>query len=186
MPDAASWEEVSRTVFWDRAVTLSRWRAQVAAGHPSYLPASIHRLSPRVFARFYGRARFVRDWPTLKAALPPEDWRAAGRFDLAWSDAIDGGWLVKPGPAFWALPARRRAFLLQIGHTPGISIAAAARALAMPYRRAHDHARALMAAGFLRGRLDPRSTRRRWFLWPDDPLRPAGTPLWLPREEPRF
>lgn len=184
-----SWDEVSRTVFWDRAVALSCWRAQVAAGHPSYLPASVHRMHPRVFARFYGRERFLRDWPALKAALSPEDWRAAGRFDLAWSHAMGGGWLVKPGPAFWSLPPKRRAFLLQVGRTPGISIYAAAQALGIPYRRAHDHAHALMALGFLRGgqqamrpampspcggRLDTHRARRRWILWPDDPLQPTG------------
>ncbi len=173
-PETPSWEEVSRTVFWDRAVALSSWRDRVAAGHPSYLPASIHRMSPRVFARFYGPARFLRDWPILKAVLPPEDWRAAGRFDVAWSHAIGGGWLVRPGPAFWSLPARRRAFLLQVGRTPGISIYAAARALAIPYRRAHDHAHALMAAGLLHGRLDNARPRRHWTLWPDDPRRTLG------------
>lgn len=167
-----SWDEVCHTVFWDRDVPLSRWRTQVAAGHPSYLPASLHRLSPRVFVRFYGRNRFIQDWPVLKATLSPEDWRTAGRFDLAWSQAIGGGWLVKPGPTFWSLPTPRRAFLLQLGRTPGLSITAAAQSLRLPYRQAHDHAYALMAAGFLQGRLMTQGASRRWSLWPRDPLQP--------------
>jgi len=151
--DRDSWETVSRRVFWDRCVSLPQWRNQVAAGHRSYLPDSLVGMTPAEFVWFYGLSRFQKDWPSLRAALPAERLWQAGRFDVAWSQSVGGGWNLRPTPDFWTMPTKRRAFLIQVAKTPGISIYAAAKALGLQYRRAHDHAVSLQASGTIRARL---------------------------------
>ena len=137
---SASWESISKKVFWDRDVALERWRERVAQGHHSYLPTSVATMAPAEFVRFYGLAEFKRDWPTMRALLPADAMRHTGVFDLAWSVAVGGGWNLKPTQDFLALPEKRRAFLTHVARYPGKSIYEIARQLGLQYRRAHDHA----------------------------------------------
>ena len=144
---SASWECISKKVFWDRDVALERWRERVAQGHHSYLPASIATMTPAEFVRFYGLAEFKRDWPTMRALLPADTMQHTGIFDLVWSVAVGGGWNLKPTQDFLALPEKRRAFLTHVARYPGKSIDEIARQLGLQYRRAQDHASWLTKAG---------------------------------------
>lgn len=135
-----SWETVSKKVFWDRDVPLERWRVGVASGHRSYLPDSISTMTPAVFIRFYGLDGFKRGWPAMRAALPAETLCYAGVYDLAWSQAVGGGWNLKPTADWDEMPERCRSFLTQVAKIPGQSIYEVAKNLGMQYRRAHDHA----------------------------------------------
>ena len=135
-----TWESISKKVFWDRDVTLERWREKVVRGHRFYLPDSIAIMSPAEFVRFYGLPEFKRDWPAMRAQLPPATVQHIGVFDLAWSVAIGGGWNLRPTPDFLAMPEKRRAFLTQVAKDPGKSTYEIAKQLGLQYRGAHDHA----------------------------------------------
>jgi hypothetical protein len=141
------WSTISKKVFWDRDVSLARWRQGVAVGHRSYLPASIATMTPSQFIQFYGRQNFKLGWPALRAMLPDDTLKHAPVFDLAWSQAAGGGWNLIPAPDYYDLPEKRRAFLTQIAKTPGKSIYQIAKDLGIQYRRAHDHAVWLAQAG---------------------------------------
>ena len=145
-----TWDTLSKKAFWDRDVALERWRERVAAAHRSYLPDSIATMSPVEFVRFYGLENFKRDWPTLRAALPKETLKFASVFDVAWSHAVGGGWNLVPTSDYYAMAAKRRAFLTEIARAPGKSIYEVAKNLGMQYRRAHDHASSLIEAGKIR------------------------------------
>ena len=145
-----TWATLSKKVFWDRDVALDRWRARVAAGHRSYLPDSIATMTPVEFVRFYGLDHFKRDWPLLRAALPKQTLKSASVFDVAWSHAVGGGWNLVPAADYHAMAAKRRAFLTEVARVPGKSIYEVAKNLGMQYRRAHDHAKCLIAVGKIR------------------------------------
>ena len=145
-----TWAVLSKKVFWDRDVALERWRERVAAAHRSYLPDSIATLTPVEFVRFYGLDNFKRDWPMLRAALPKVTLKFASVFDVAWSHAVGGGWNLVPAADYYAMPAKRRAFLTEVARVPGKSIYEVAKNLGMQYRRAHDHASTLIEAGKIR------------------------------------
>lgn len=144
------WAALSKKVFWDRDVALERWRERVAAAHRSYLPDSIGTMTPVEFVRFYGLDNFKRDWPALRAALPQETLKFASVFDVAWSHAVGGGWNLVPAADYYAMAAKRRAFLIEVARAPGRSIYEVAKSLGMQYRRAHDHASSLIEAGKIR------------------------------------
>ena len=145
-----AWATLSKKVFWDRDVALERWRERVAVGHRSYLPDSIATLTPVEFVRFYGLDNFKRDWPILRAALPKETLKFASVFDVAWSHAVGGGWNLVPAADYYAMAAKRRAFLTEVARAPGKSIYEVAKNLGMQYRRAHDHASSLIEGGKIR------------------------------------
>ena len=145
-----TWAVLSKKVFWDRDVALQRWRERVAAEHRSYLPDSIATMTPVEFVQFYGLDNFKRDWPMLRAALPQETLKFASVFDVAWSHTVGGGWNLVPAADYYAMAAKRRAFLTEIARVPGRSIYEVAKGLGMQYRRAHDHASGLIEAGKIR------------------------------------
>lgn len=145
-----SWEVVSKKVYWDRDVPLERWREKISAGHRSYLPDAVSTMTPAEFIHFYGISNFRQDWPRIRAKLPRETIKYAGVFDLAWSQAVGGGWNLRPTEDFFSMPLKRRTFLIQVARTPGMSIYAVAKSLGLQYRRAHDHATRLLADGKIR------------------------------------
>ncbi len=173
--DDDNWATLSRKVFWDRAVPLAKWRAGVSAGHRSYLPDSISVMTPAQFVRHYGKRAFVRDWPRLRAALPQEALRHAPRFDLAWSRAAGGGFNLWPVPDFHLLSGKRRLFLVSVAKTPGQSIYEMANTLGVQYRRAHDHATSLIAAGKIRAVDAVQNGRRKKILYPAYPKPTASS-----------
>jgi hypothetical protein len=145
-----TWETLSKKVYWDRDVPLERWREGVSVGHRSYLPDAVSTMTPAEFVRFYGLSKFKRDWPALRAKLPDKTARYAPIFDLAWSQAIGGGWNLRPTEGFFSMPERRRDFLTQVACAPGMSIYEVAKSLGLQYRRAHDHAASLLKEGKIR------------------------------------
>ncbi|MBI5900532.1 MAG: hypothetical protein HZB40_15040 [Rhodocyclales bacterium] len=151
MADGKSWEEVSRKAYWDRSVQLEKWREEISAGHRSYLPGAVSGMSVSEFVHFFGKERFIADWPRLRALLPGKIASKAGVYDLAWSKLAGGGWNLRPTPDFNAMAARRRQFLVAVARTPGKSIYEVAKSLGMQYRRAHEHAVNLIRDGKLRG-----------------------------------
>lgn len=164
-PDDAPWEEVARSVFWSRDVPLEKWREGILAGHRSYLPDSIKRMSPTNFVRFLGRAAFREHWPHIRQCVPPELSKSAGPLDYLWSWLESGTFNLKPESVFMRWPGRRREIYDQVVHHPGISIYAAAKAANVPYRRAHDHVRALMDEGLVRAK-EGHGPRRAQHLYP--------------------
>ena len=162
----ASWETLSKKVYWDREVPLARWREKISAGHPSYLPAAVATMTPAEFIRFYGLAKFKRRWPGMRANLPRGTVKYAPVFDLAWSQATGGGWNLRPTADYFAMPQRRRDFLTQVARTPGMSIYAVAKTLGLQYRRAHDHASQLITEGKIRAVETLERGRRKLQLFP--------------------
>ncbi len=147
-----SWESVSRKAYWDRDVSLEKWKEKVSQSHRSYLPDAVVGMDVTEFMRFYGVQPFIQDWPALRAHLPALVVGKAGLYDLAWSRLVCGGWNLKPCSDFNAMPKRKRQFLISVAQMPGRSIYQVAKSLDMQYRRAHDHARQLMQEGKLRGK----------------------------------
>ena len=145
------WESVSKKTYWDRTVAVNDWRIGVKAGHRSYLPDAIIWMTAREFIFFYGIEPFKADWPRLRALLPQTALKKSGTYDIAWSYLYSGGWNLKPTPDFFSMPERRRAFLVAACKAPGLNIYAIGKSLGMQYRRAHDHAKTLIAQGKLRG-----------------------------------
>ena len=142
-----NWDALSQKVYWDRRVSLQAWRKGIAKASASYLPQTLGRMSAIEFVHFYSLAAFKNDWPRLRASLTETAMAYAGTFDLAWSQAVGGGWNLKPTPDVLALPDKRRAFLTQVACTPGKSIYQIAKELGLQYRRAHQHAQVLTQAG---------------------------------------
>lgn len=157
-PRDAPWAEVARQVFWSREVDLATWRAGILAGHRSYLPDSVKRMSTWNFVRFLGRRTFEEKWPEIRKALDP-GLPDVARLDLAWSYAMTGTFNMRPESAFASLPGRRREILDAIVHHQGASIYEIAKIAQVPYRRAHDHVSALIAQGLVRKRMDARGPR---------------------------
>lgn len=160
------WDIVSKKVYWDREVALEKWREMVHLGHRSYLPDAITTMDVVEFLHFYGAKRFVEDWPTLRSALPGSAMPRAGTYDLAWSRLAGGGWNLKPSQDFLSLPKRRKQFMIQVARSPGKSIYELAKSLGMQYRRAHEHAEALLKAGKLRDEETVENGHRKRKLYP--------------------
>lgn len=161
-----SWEVVSKKVYWDRDIPLEKWRDKVSTGHPSYLPDAVTRMEVSEFTHFYGFRKFIRDWPFLRAKLPESAVRKVGVYDIAWSWLAGGGWNLRPFPDFYAMPERRRQFLVAVAKIPGRSIYEVAKSLGMQYRRAHEHAVNLIRAGKIRGKNVVEDGRRKTKLYP--------------------
>jgi hypothetical protein len=151
-PDDEPWESAARSVFWSRAVPLQKWRAGVLAGHRSYLPDSIRYMSSRNFVRFLGRETFVDQWPRIRQHVPRELAPEAAPLDALWSWHKSGTFKLRPESALAQWPGRRREMFNQVVQEPGISIYRAAKQADMPYRRAYDHAQAMIEQGLLRAR----------------------------------
>jgi hypothetical protein len=166
MQKTATWEAVSKKAYWDRDVSLEKWRDRVSAGHPSYLPDAVAGMNVSEFVHFYGAKKFVSDWPLLRAHLPGEIARKAGVYDLAWSRLAGGGWNLRPSPDLNAMPERRRQFMVAVAKTPGSNIYELAKLLGMQYRRAHEHAVNLMQAGKVRGKQVVEGGRSKTRLYP--------------------
>lgn len=163
---AREWPALARRVFWDREVPLQTWRERVREGHRSYLPDSVSRMTPAEFVKFYGSAEFASDWPAMREQLPAQALAKAPIHDVAWSRLNGGGWNLKPRPGFAGLPARRKMFLTEAARDPGRSIYEYAKALGLQYRRAHDHAQALLAQGWIKRRDVVEAGRRKARLYP--------------------
>ena len=161
-----AWSAASKRAYWDRDVPLDRWRQKTAQGHRSYLPDAVAALAPADFAYFYGIEEFKHDWPRLRAMLPASHLRHAPLYDLTWSQWVGHSWNLRPSEAFWSLPPRRRAFLVQAMKAPGQNVYQVAQALGMQYRRAHDHAVDLIQKGLIQGREATANGRRRLDLLP--------------------
>ena len=82
---SSTWDAVSKRVYWDRKVSLDRWKDRISIGHRSYLPDAITTMTPVEFIRFYGLSDFRRDWPAIRAKLQGDARKCAAMFDLAWS-----------------------------------------------------------------------------------------------------
>ena len=161
-----SWKAVSKKAYWDRDVNLDNWRERVALGHRSYLPDAIIAMHAKEFLHFYGVKPFAQDWPRLRAQLPPNIANRVALHDVFWSQLVGGGYNLKPTPDFYQMPKRRREFLISVAKHPGKSIYEIAKRLDMQYRRAHDHASALIEAGRIRGRAFFEGGRRKIKLYP--------------------
>ena len=164
--EAQAWESISKKVYWDRAVSLDVWREQMPQAHRSYLPQAVQRMRVREFIYFYGKEAFVRDWPRLKAALPEEVARGSGMYDITWSQLAGGSFNLRPVPQFYELASRQREFLVEAMRAPGSSIYQIAKRLSMQYRRAHDHAQALIALGIVRDKSLNDGKRKQRLLYP--------------------
>jgi hypothetical protein len=163
---AQAWETISKKVYWDRDVPLALWRERVSEAHHSYLPEAVRRMPVREFIYFYGKDRFVLDWPRLRAALPPDIASRCGMYDIFWSQLAGGGLNLRPVPQFYELATRQREFLVEAMRVPGSSIYQIAKRLGMQYRRAHDHAQALIAQGIVRDKAIDSGLRRQRLLYP--------------------
>lgn len=161
-----SWDAVSKKVYWDRDVTLDKWREMVHAGHRSYLPDAIATMDVTEFVHFYGAKRFVQDWPTLRCALQGPAAQRASTYDLAWSRLAGGGWNLRPVKDFHDMPKRRKQFMAQVALSPGQSIYELAQSLGMQYRRAHEHAQTLINEGKLRDQETVENGRHKRKLFP--------------------
>ena len=82
---SSTWDAVSKRVYWDRKVSLDRWKDRISIGHRSYLPDAITTMTPVEFIRFYGLSDFRRDWLAIRAKLQGDARKCAVMFDLAWS-----------------------------------------------------------------------------------------------------
>jgi hypothetical protein len=165
-PAIEPWDVVSKKAYWDRDVDLHKWRDRIAIGHRSYLPDAVTAMHPREFIHFYGRQPFVSAWPKLRAMLPEQVARQCGLYDVFWSQLAGGGYNLKPLPDFYALPTRRHEFLTAVARTPGKSIYEIGKSLGLQYRRAHDHAVALMHDKRIKGRAVMDGNRRKIKLYP--------------------
>ena len=179
-PAIEPWEVISKKAYWDRDVNLSKWRERIAIGHRSYLPDAIKAMHPNEFIHFYGREAFVMDWPRLRTLLPQNVLPYCPFYDVFWSQLAGGGYNLKPYPDYYLLPKRRREFLTTVAKVPGKSIYEIAKLLGMQYRRAYDHAMALMQEGRIKGREVFEGNRRKTKLYPtsaigDLGIRPRGT-----------
>lgn len=118
-------------------------------------------MSPTNFVRFLGREAFREHWPQIRQHVAPEQ-PGRGPLDLLWSWLKTGTLNLKLESVFVRWPGRRREIYDQVVHHPGISIYEAAKLAEVPYRRAHDHVKALMDEGLIRARdgSGPRRTRR--------------------------
>jgi hypothetical protein len=126
----------------------------------------VQRMRVREFVYFYGKAAFVRDWPRLKAALPEDMARSSGMYDMAWSQLAGGSFNLRPVPQFDELASKQREFLVEAMRAPGSSIYQIAKRLGMQYRRAHDHAQALIAQGIVRDKPVTDGKRKQRLLYP--------------------
>ena len=158
-PNDAPWSQVARLVFWSRDIDQTTWREGVLAAHPSYLPASVKRMSTWNFIRFLGRKRFIDAWPELRKSLDTGSPDRA-RLDAAWSYAASGTFNLPPESAHAAFPGRRREVFDAIVHHQGASIYDIAKIAQVPYRRAHGHVAALIEQDLVRKRMDERGPRR--------------------------
>ena len=161
-PDDAAWEVVARAVFWNRDVALSTWRERILAGHKSYLPDSVARMSTKNFIRFLGRGKFLQCWPQIRTFLTPG---ASGlsRLDEAWSFMTTGTFNMPPEAALVSWPGRCKDVYDAIVHHQGASIYGVAVAAGVPYRRAHNHVQNMERQGLVRSFIDrtgPRPRRR--------------------------
>lgn len=161
-----TWESVSKKVYWDRDIPLEKWKDRISVGHHSYLPDAVTGMKVSEFVHFYGVKKFIRDWPVLRAKLPEKTVRKVALYDMAWSNLAGGGWNLRPTPDYFAMPERRRQFMVAIAKTPGRSIYEIAKALDMQYRRAHEHAINLILSGKVRGKDVKESGRRKTKLYP--------------------
>jgi hypothetical protein len=165
-PGIEPWEVVSRKAYWDRDVDLTKWRDRIATGHRSYLPDAIKALHPKEFIHFYGSKAFVRDWPRLRALVPDSVQAYCPFYDLFWSQLAGGGYNLKPYEDYHRMPKRRREFLTAVARHPGKNIYEVAQLLDLQYRRAHDHAMALIHLGRIKGRTVMEGKRRKTKLYP--------------------
>lgn len=163
---AQAWEKISKRVYWDRDVPLALWRERVGQAHRSYLPEAVKRMHVREFIYFYGKDAFVLDWPRLKAALPLDIASSSGMYDIFWSQLAGGSFNLRPVPQFYDLAAKQREFLIEAMRMPGSSIYQIAKRLGMQYRRAHDHAQALIAQGIVRDKAMDNGMRKQRLLYP--------------------
>ena len=161
-----AWETVSKKAYWDRDVPLDKWREMISKGHRSYLPDAVICLTAAEFIRFYGVERFVKNWPVLRALLLEKAAVKTGFYDIVWSRLAGGGWNLRPFPDFNDMPEGRRRFLVAAVRAPGKCIYEVAKALGMPYRRAHEHAVKLIGEGKLRGAAVMEGGRRKTKLYP--------------------
>lgn len=163
---AQAWEAISKKIYWDRDVPLALWRERVSEAHRSYLPEAVRRMHAREFIYFYGKDAFALDWPRLKAALPKDILSGSGMYDLAWSQLAGGSFNLRPVPQFYILAVRQREFLIEAMRVPGSSIYQIAKRLGMQYRRAHDHAQALVVQGIVRDKAMDNGSRKQRLLYP--------------------
>jgi hypothetical protein len=163
------WAEVSKRVYWDRAVELADWQVKVAQAHRSYLPQALQTLSAKDFAALYGRENFCADWPRLKAQaqkMQPELARVFPLYDLLWSRSVEAGVNLRPHLWWYELPKREKEFLRCVSREPGQSIYKTAKDLGLQYRRAHDYAQDLMARGLVFVRSEISNNRVQSRLYP--------------------
>lgn len=162
----ALWDASYKQAFWDRNVQYDDWKVHVIEGHPSYLPQSVTRLPVRTFIALLGQDAFIAHWPRLRGLLPAGSRRQWASYDMAWSQLVSGTFNVQPLTAWFDLSRRERAFLLGVAQQPGEGIYQVGKRLGMQYRRAHDHAKALISAGFIRVRTDRVKNRTVHRLYP--------------------
>jgi hypothetical protein len=162
----ASWEVVSKKAYWDRNVSLEKWREKVIEGHMSYLPDAVATLSPLEFIHFLGANEFKLNWVKMRAKLPLGFLKHTGVYDIVWSKLISGGWNLAPSADFYNLPKRKRAFLIEVAKTQGKSIYEIAKTLNMQYRRAHDNAKSLIQSNKIKSIEVVENGHRKFKLYP--------------------
>lgn len=160
---SADWATVSVAAFWDRTVALEDWREGFLAGSLSYVPQTLKGIHPRQAIGLLGVPAFVDAWPRVRQvalARWPELARRIRKWDVFWSLAATGRLDIRPLQVWPGLARRTREFLLYIADHQGATAYAAAKALGMTYRRAHDHARKLVDLGFCMRREEPGPRRK--------------------------
>ena len=88
-------------------------------------------MTPADVVRFYGFPKFQRDWPALRAKLPNEIKKYAAVLDIAWSQAVGGGWNLRPTEDHLSMPERRRDRLTHVACAPGRNIYEVAKSLGL-------------------------------------------------------
>lgn len=165
--DNSPWGITARRVFWDRSVKIEDWRAGVKAGHRSYLPQTIEHMDAKDFIRFYGRASFEQDWPSIAAKITDKQIRYKSLLlDLKWSVCVGGHLNLIPHPKFWDLSPRCREFILYAANHPGVTTYAATKTLDMPYRRAHDYLKTSLELGLFFTTEETLNGRKQRRIWP--------------------
>lgn len=160
----APWGKVARTVFWNRDVSLERWRNGILKAGKAYLPESVRWMRPQHFIRFLGRDTFVAEWPRLRRALEA-DHPGKARLDLHWSVITSGTFNANPDSVLLDLPGRSREAYEYLVRHQGVSVYELAKGTGIPYRRAHDHVKRLADTGLLQSRYCKTGARTKRLLY---------------------
>jgi hypothetical protein len=126
------WIDVNHRVYWDRTIDLNKWKAGMARGSPSYLPAAIMYMHITDFIHYYGKDAFMYDWPRIRNTLGPGDKNICGRLDANWSIFVSNSYNLQPIADFYEISEDQRMILILVAQHPGITIIRLSQKIGIP------------------------------------------------------